>query len=276
MKNAKEYEKKIKKLLTGLSSHRSAQQQTEPVMILLESVLQSDASVKQAKSALALLLERMVDLNELRIAPGRDIVEYIGRDYPGGREKADMINRMLNAIFDKSSSVSMEYMTKMPKRELRRYLLEIGANEYVAAALTMLAFGGHAIPVDRNLLDSLAIGGYVPQGSTIEEVQGFLERVISQKDAAAAHAVLRKFVDDSAAALAKKRKADADAAAKTAAKAAADAAAKEKALAEKQAMKTARLKKRVKEARPRQIKAKAVAKKTPKVSKRTAKSSKKK
>jgi endonuclease III len=119
--------------------------------------------------------------------------------------------------------MTMAYMEKMPKRDLRKHLLGLGLGSYASAVLMLYLFESHAIPVDQDLVDSLAMEDLIHPGSDIDDVQGFLERVIPQKDAIGAHDFLRLHVEKMSKALAKKRKEDAEAAAKIAAEAAAAA-----------------------------------------------------
>jgi hypothetical protein len=174
---------------------------------------------------MAAIAEEFVDYNELRVAPPKEIADAFGKDHPHARRKAVEITSVLNAIFGRRNTLSLEHVTKMTKRELRRHLAELGLSPYAAACLVLKVYAGHAIPVDRTLVECLEIDKCVEPGSEIEDVQGFLERSILQKDALAAHEFFREHIEKSAAALARKRKADA-------AKAAAEAAAREKAEAE--------------------------------------------
>jgi len=113
-----------------------------------------------------------------------------------------MITGALQGIFSRTYRLSLEYMAEMTKRNLRRHL-------YAEAALTLEVFGGHAIPVDQLLVDCLAMDGYVHPESDLPDVQGFLERVISQKDALAAHEFFRKYVQRREKVLLRRRQAEA-------------------------------------------------------------------
>jgi len=239
MRNAAVYHKKIAKLLSGIPRERSGapREAPDPVRVLIRSVLEADATRKQAEQALAALEEEFVDFNEMRVAPPKEIAERLGKDFPRQREKAEMLVSSLGRIFNRSHQISMEYMAGMTRRDLRRHLREIGLDAYSAAAVVLRGFGGHAIPVDRTLVECLEMQGCVRPGSDVGEVQGFLERVIALKDAVAAHEFFRSYVERLAKPLAKKRKAEAvveKAEAKAAAKqahAAARAAAKQQAAA---------------------------------------------
>jgi len=208
MKNATVYEKKIKKLLTGVSRKAAPPPpgESEAVKFLLEAILQADATRKSAQSVVSAFDREFVDYNELRVAPAKDIVDAMGRDFPGAREKADSIVRVLNAIFDRNSELSMKHMEKMPKRDLRKHLQEIGLSPYAAALVTMTVFGGHAVPIDLSLLLALEANGLIYPESDLADVQGFLERIISQKDNFSTHEFFRDFVDKNAKSIAKRLK----------------------------------------------------------------------
>lgn len=230
MKNATQYEKEIRKLLAGMKKTKASFENVSPLQVLIEGVLQADSSPKSAARAYASLQKEYVDFNELRVSPIKDLVDIIGRDYPGARRKAEMLVKALNRVFDRTYALSMDYMAKMPKRDLARHLLEdLGLNHY-AAAVVILAFGGHAVPVDTALVESLELEKLIPEGASVTDVQGLLERITPQKDDFAAHELLRAYVEKSSKALAKKHKLEA--AARAQAQALADAEAAEKAARE--------------------------------------------
>ncbi|MHC4984752.1 MAG: hypothetical protein ACYTFO_01215 [Planctomycetota bacterium] len=226
MKDAKKYEKKIKKLLTGLKTVRVRKAADDPIRLLVLSVIEADAPRQQAAKAMAILDKEFVDFNELRVAQPRELVEILGKNYPRARARALELTEALNGIYRRASDVSLDYAADLSKRDLRRHLHELGLTHYAAARLVLFAFDGHAIPVDRDLLETLLMDEYVPDGASIEDVQGFLERIVSQKDAPAAFEVLRRHVEKRFDALTKKRKAEEAARLEAERKAAAEAKAK--------------------------------------------------
>jgi len=267
MKNATKYEKKVRKLLASIDkSPREPPDEVDPFEILVVSVLQADASDKQVEKARAVLQEEFVDLNELRVAPTREIADCLGSSFPGARTKAHEITVALNGVFARRNTLSFEHVEKMTKRDLRRHLAELGLRSYAAACMMLRVFEGHAVPVDQSLADCLEIAKCIEPGSAIEDVQSFLERVILQKHALAAHEFFRQFVAESARPLARKRKADAEARAKAEAKA---KKAEEEARAKRRSQRAAEARKaRAKKARKRARKPSASKKageaKTPK------------
>jgi hypothetical protein len=282
MKNASDYEKKIKKLLRGMEKAAPPEppRDEDAVAFLVESVLQADASLAAASQAMEQIRNEFVDFNELRVALPKDIIECIGRDYPRSRAKAVQMTTVLGNIFARTYNVSIDYMDEMTKRDLRRHLLEIGLNEYSSARIVLVVFGGHAVPVDETLMDTLRMDDMVHEDTDIADTQGFLERVIAQKDAYAAHLALREYVDNRADALAEKRAAETAARRKAEeqARAAADAAEEETKARERRAAKAKKAKKSKKAAKKARKKSdkKSPAKKSTKGSAKAAKKTAKK
>jgi hypothetical protein len=66
---------------------------------------------------------------------------------------------------------------------------------YVSATVTLLSFGGHAIPLDDRLYRKLIEDGIIEASATFEEAQSFLEHHIRFEDAIEAHQRLRAYAD---------------------------------------------------------------------------------
>lgn len=208
MKNASIYEKKVKKLLSSLGKHPAVKPiGGDPISVLIQSMLAADATHKQVAAAMATLEREFVDHNELRVSPPKEIVERL-KDFPGTREKAEMVVKVLNAVFDKTGTMTMTYMDKMTKRDLRKHLGEIGMTPFAAAFLMLNVFDAHGMPVDRSLMYVLEAQECIEPGSDIEDVQGFLERVIPQKDALGIHELFRRLVEKNSKMIAKRMLAD--------------------------------------------------------------------
>ncbi len=271
MKNAAVYKKKIKGLLKGASKRRlSARRKDEaPLRILTFSILQEDATRKDAQKALDALEEEFVDFNELRVAMPREVAECIGKNYPRAHDKAEMLKTVLSNVFGSFNRMDMDSLAGVPKRELQRRLTELALSPYAAACVAMFGFGVAGVPVDDSLVGSLEMNGCVEPGSDVDAVQSLLNRTIAQKDAAAAHEFFRTYVEKNAKPLGRKRAAEAKAKAKAEAEAKAKAEAETKAKAEAEAAKakklkkTKKVKKTVKAKKVKKVrKAKTVRKKT--------------
>ena len=204
MKNATAYERKVKKLLSGMSKSAQLSARQDSMEVLIQGILEADAPRRQAGKALDALLEEFVDVNELRVAPHKEITDCMGRDFPRAREKAETMTAVLNRIFDHSTSLCLDYVHELPKREIRRHLKELGLDTYASALLALACFNAHAVPVDQMLVDCLAADHLIHPGSEPADVQGFLERIVPQKDARCAHEFLRSYAEKRSKALPRK------------------------------------------------------------------------
>ncbi len=206
MKNATQYEKKLKKLLTDARKLQvDKPDQVDSLELLIRSVLESNVPPRRVDEAMDALRGAFVDFNEVRVALPRELVEVIGKDFPYAKLKARMLSSVMQSVFIRRNEINLAYMEEMTKRDLRRHLEEIGLTPYAAALMVLVGFDGHAIPVDEDLRDLLEIEEYIYPGSDIPDVQGFLERVISQKNALQAHEFFRRWVKENAKTLEKKR-----------------------------------------------------------------------
>ena len=272
MKNSARYEKKVRKLF-GAGKAVPPPAEEDFVRLMLLGVLEEDATARKASAGLDAIEEEFVDYNELRASPAKDVSECLGDRFPGGREKAVAITTALNAVFDRTNELSLEPLMSLTKRELRKTLREeFGLSQFAEAVLTLCGFGGHAIPVDTLLVEALKLDDYIHADSDITDLQGFLERIILNKDAYRCHLDLRKYAATKAAVvtkeLARRQKlADAEAAAKAKAeaeaKAKAEAAAKARAEAKAKKEAAAKANKKAKAAAARKAKRAKKAAKRP-------------
>ncbi len=210
MKNAKTYEKKIKKLLPSTKADKPPADGPEaPLRVLIEASLEENTAGQRDRVAPAMAeIDRVfTDLNDLRVAQARELVECIGRDFPQARRKAQAIRQTLGAIYARRNALDASYMNEMAKRDLRRHLDELGLSPYVAASMMIRSMEGHGVPVDEDLRDCLELDGCIHPGSDIPDVQGFLERIVPSKIARSAHEEFRRYLDKNADRLAKHRQA---------------------------------------------------------------------
>lgn len=273
MKHAGRYKPKLARLIKkGLPKGKKDDDAklADPIGAMLVGILEANTTARQAEKAIKAIEREYVDFNELRVSPIRDMVECVGEGYPDVQERARTIKTVLGSIFAQCNGVSLDYLAKLPKRDLRRRLTELGLNEYASGMAILMGLGMHAIPVDRDLAKCLEMDGCVHPGSDMDDIQGFVERAVPKQRARAGHDFLRQYVRKKAKALAKMREeaAAAEAAAEAKAKAAAEAEAAAKA---EKTRKEAEKKKaaRKKAARKRAAKKRTAKKTTAK--KRTAK-----
>lgn len=212
MKDARTYERKVKKLLSGAKKNIKSPPAGAPEELLrriVEAIFLADETEGDVDKAMAAIQKEFVDFNELRVAPEKDILECVGKDHPQGRAKVFVLHTVLNGLYERANRLSAEYLAEMSKRDIRRHLRELGMTPFGEAFTSMICFGVHAIPVDDTLLEVLRMNDLVHESSDVNDTQAFLERIISQKDGYSMHVFLRQFIAKNAKALEKKRREDA-------------------------------------------------------------------
>ncbi len=198
MKNEATYAKKFKTLFNRLRRKHPVDplEPLEPVTQLVVAILQWNSTRKLALAAHDRLMERLVDNNDLRVCHPHEVVELIGQDYAQAEERAERLREVLQAIYVREHATSLDSLQDKPKKEVKTYLDSLpGMLPYVAAEVTLLCFGGHAFPVDEQLVEKLRDEEAIDPEASLPEVQSFLERQFKAGTAAEGHTVLRAWVD---------------------------------------------------------------------------------
>ena len=199
MKSDGQDAKKLASLLKRLQ--KTQEQIVAPAQLmsidrLVRSFLQWGSTTHKAAQAHEQLQATMVDHNELRVSHWHEIVDVIGRDYPNAQERATLLRQVLQEIYLRERAVSLQGLSGKPKKQVRAYLESLpGIPAYVTAQVMLLAFGGHAIPVDEALTQLLRDEGVVESDATVEKTQSFLERQIKADRSVEMHLLLQAWVD---------------------------------------------------------------------------------
>lgn len=198
MKNTKQYEKKIKKMLSGVKAVKPGVYETDEQLIdlLLISILEEDTSGKKAGNAVAKIQKEFVDYNEMRVARTKEIEHCIGVNYIEVSRKARHIVTVFNNMFKKYGRITLQPLCELNKRDQKKLLQELGMSLYVSSAVALKAWSHHAIPVDWSLVGLLELNDCIEPGTGIKEVQKFLERVFNAKDDLKIHQATRLLFDD--------------------------------------------------------------------------------
>lgn len=152
--------------------------------MLVYSFLLWESTPRQAAAGLQRLGEAIIDLNDLRVAMPAEIAEVTGmRDGLAG-ERTARLRAVLNDIFRREHLVTLSRLESISKREVRDYLDALeGMPLFVSARVTLLGFGGHAIPIDGRLQKMLASEGVLESGIAPDDAERWLERQIRATDA---------------------------------------------------------------------------------------------
>jgi hypothetical protein len=196
MKNSKEYSKKIQKLYRSLKARYPKVQNPlydEPLDAVVYGIISESACQREAEAAFKRINENFVDLNDLRVSLTEEVVEALGSDTPATRNTASLLVGALRFIFDKYNVVSLELLKKMGKRPARQVLEKMGfASSFVVDYCMLTSLRGHAIPLTKKMLEYLRSNRLVDPEADEREIEGFLSRQISAKNAYEFYALLRR------------------------------------------------------------------------------------
>lgn len=196
MKDSKTYSKKIQQLYRSLKRGYPKVENAvhdEPVDALVCGIVNEDMGERAAQSALKRFDDYFVDLNDLRVSRIEEIVELLGEDVPATREIALRLTETLRAVFDQHNVVSLSSLKKMGKRPAKRVLEKMGSTSpFVVSYCMLTSLQGHAIPLTGKMVEYLRSNEFVHPEADEQEIEGFLARQISAKNAYEFYALLRR------------------------------------------------------------------------------------
>lgn len=197
MKNATEYAKKLRGLLRRTKAADEPIARPEDVAeMFVYATLLWETTTRQADAAFGRLMKQVVDLNDLRVTDPRDLAEMFGARYAMAEQRAETLSKVLHGLYLIEHAMTVDRLVEMPKRDARAALDEVeGMPPFVSAYVVLYGLGGHAIPVDTQLLSKLQRDGIVDPDAELTEVQAFLEHQIKAADAEVACAKLRQYAE---------------------------------------------------------------------------------
>jgi endonuclease III len=195
MKDSKEYSKKIQKLYRSLKQKpgkHAPVEFDEPVDALVFAIVSENLAESQAQASMKKLKEYFVDWNDLRVATVEEIAEVLGPDVAPARSVAAALVGALNAVFDKHNMLSLQSLRKLGKRPAKILLEKLnGATPFVVDYCMLTSMQGHAIPLTPKMIEYLKTSQFIHAEATYEEIEGFLCRLISIKNAYEFYSLLR-------------------------------------------------------------------------------------
>jgi endonuclease III len=183
-----EYATRIKRLYRKLRrespDEKPEPQQRDPVEVMLLGILQQGTTDKTARTSLAHLLDHVVDHNDLRVTPVRELVDYLQGRVPQVKQKAESIHDSLNGVFDKLNHLNLHPLAEMSKKDARDFLESVAGLNPCAVAGVLLQLGHSAFPVPDHVLAVLKAENALPDEVDVATAQTWLERHIPAGDAA--------------------------------------------------------------------------------------------
>lgn len=196
MKNSKKYAKEISKLYRSLKKKHpkvKVVEFDEPVEALVYAVVSEDVKSSVAKSVMRRIKGHFIDLNDLRVSRQEEICEALGSDTSDAKRRAKVLTDVLNAVFQQYDRVSLQDLKELGKRQARKELEKLEpASSFAINYCFLMAFGGHAIPVNPIMVEYLQTAGLVDPKAKTDDIEGFLERQISASNGYEFYSLLRR------------------------------------------------------------------------------------
>lgn len=197
MKNGTVYAGKLKKAYTKLRQTVGSPGLPDPdapLRRLAVAILGVGSSDHAAERALDRALTSLVDWNDVRASSASELNRATGNSIPQGTERCQRLIDALQSIFDRENELSLDRLKTVGRREARHYLEGLqGVDEYATASVILWSLGGHAIPVNDRLLQSLREADLVNPTAGRAEVQAFLERHIGATEAKRFSVIMQSF-----------------------------------------------------------------------------------
>jgi endonuclease-3 len=124
------------------------------------------------------------DWNEVRVSTVRELAEAL-KSLNDPSEAATRVKRILQSVFETHYSFDVEALKKQNIGAAVKHLEKFnGSTSFVVAFVTQNALGGHAIPVNGGLMESLRIVGVVSDSEAAKGVVPGLERTVPKSKGA--------------------------------------------------------------------------------------------
>ena len=196
MKDSKEYARKVRKLYRALKTSQPKVEKVvydEPEEAIVHGILSENMSEAKVKSALKRFDQYFIDYNDLRVSRSEEIIEVLGGDNAVTREVAHSITAALMAGFQKYNVVSLSALKKIGKRQARKILEKMnGVSGFVVDYCMLTALNAHAIPLSAGMIEYLKDNQLVHPDADEQQIEGFLARQISIKNAYEFYVLLRR------------------------------------------------------------------------------------
>jgi len=193
--HAKKFQTLIKKVLKTYGG-QEAPPPADPIVQFVISFLQWNATTQQAEEAYGRIMAEMVDHNDLRVSHVHEVLALLGKNYPQAEERLSRMRQALHEVYEREYATTMQSQIGKPKKEVRHYLETLpGVPAYVSAQTLLLAFGGHAMPVDDRLAELLKHEGAADWEATPDEIGGWLERQVKAAEGVETHLALQAWAD---------------------------------------------------------------------------------
>ncbi|MFM8953708.1 MAG: hypothetical protein ACKOOF_11720 [Planctomycetaceae bacterium] len=186
----------VPKLIKALKSQYKpvAPVTTRPVLdqVLFACCLEN-APAAVAEKAVARLVERAFDLNEIRVTTVAELAEVL-HDLPDPPRAALALRRALQSVFESTYTFSLDHAKKHSLAHGLKTLESLhGISPFVVHYVASASLGAHMIPLDQGALAALYLCGIITLPEYDSGKVTGLEKLIPKKAAAEFSSLLHQF-----------------------------------------------------------------------------------
>jgi len=196
MKKSREHAQRLQRFYRALKRDHAKIEPVshdDPVDALIYGVVSEKMTASAAEGAMKAVRRTFINWNDLRVSRVEEIVEVIGEDTSVGRDTASLLTTALRAVFDVHHTVSLLALKKLGKRPAKQAIEKLGGISRFAVNYCMLtSMQAHAIPLTERMLGYLKQYKIVDAQADEEEIEGFLTRQVSAKNAFEFYVLLRE------------------------------------------------------------------------------------
>ena len=132
------------------------------------------------------------DWNEVRVSTVRELAEVL-KTLNDPQDSATRLKRILQSVFETHYSFDLEPMKKQNIGQAVKTLEKYnGSTPFIVAYVTQNALGGHAIPINQGLLESMRIVGVVSDAEAAKGAVPGLERIVPKSKGAEVGSMLHQ------------------------------------------------------------------------------------
>lgn len=197
MKNSGKHANELKALLKRLlkEGKPAPAAKLEPARAVVRAALSFDVTDARADEAVKVMEREFVDLNELRVATELELQDMIGFKYPQVGQRTGMMVQLLNSIFEREGTLSLERLNTLKKADARQMLRNLpGMTPFVEGYLLLFCFEQAAFPIDNAMLAYFRQHGIANETTTLADGQKFVESQLKNDEIYDLYASLRRVV----------------------------------------------------------------------------------
>ena len=174
---------------------------TEPetvdlVDLFVHSYLLWQAPSSDANAALKRLKAAFIDWNDMRVSLTSDLVDVIGHRFWRASDRIARLRDAMNGVYRREHKVCLDRLRTLMKKDAVSYMETLpGMIPFVANRVLLVGVDFHSVPLEEFGMQLLVQHGAIPQGMSLSEAQGWVNRHVKAEEARDAHRAIVAGVD---------------------------------------------------------------------------------